>query len=462
MPEVLDIEFHPKFAPLFEPKRNKVYYGGRGGLKSWAVARALLLRGAKEKLFILCTRELQGSIQDSVHRLLSNQINELKLESFYDIQKNRITGLNGTEFVFEGLKNNVTKIKSFEGADICWCEEAEAISEHSWEVLLPTIRKPGSEVWITFNPSDELDPTYQMWIVNPPKDTVVVKTSWRDAEEMGWFPEELRQQMLDCKEKNYKKYLHIWEGEPNADYEDSIIQPEWVLASIDAHLKIRNWEPQGLKVLGFDPADEGTDQKAYAERHGTVVTEVFSWDKGDLLDATRLLMKRVFEERINHVVYDNVGLGAAVKAYFKSYLEGSDIVAEGFGGSESVRDKEDVYEDDRKNKDVFRNLRAQYWWYLRDRFEKTYRVIEYGELIDPEELISISSKCTHLKELRSELCRVQRKRSRTHNLVQVESKEDMKKDGRSSPNLADALVMAFANSYHKKRRKNMQPRINIA
>ena len=462
MTNQVDIQFPAILNNLFVPFRYKIVYGGRGGLKSWGFAQALLLRGAKEKILVLCTREFQGSIADSVHRILTNQIERLGLGHFYEIRDKKIRGANGTEFVFEGLKNNVTKIKSLEGADICWCEEAESISDHSWDILIPTIRKPGSEIWISFNPADELDPTYQRFVVNPPKNSWVKKTSWRDAEAIGVFPEELKQEMLDCREKNYKKYLHIWEGEPNADYEDSIIQPEWVLASIDAHLKVSNWEPRGLKVMGFDPADEGTDEKAFCVRHGTVVTEAKMWDKGDVGEAIKRVFRYAFENHLNHIVYDNIGIGAAVKVGLSTYTEGSSINMEGFCGSESPRDKEDVYEDDRKNKDVFRNLRAQYWWYLRDRFEKTYLAVEKGRMYDPEELISLSSDLTNLKELRSELSRVQRKRSRTHNLIQVESKEDMKKDGRQSPNLADALVMAFANSPPRRKHRNLKPRINIA
>ena len=163
----MKVEFPEILKPVFEPSRYKVLYGGGGGLKSWGNGRALLLIGAQRKCLILCTREFQGFIADSVHRLLSEQIYYLGLEDFYEVQQKRITGKNGTEFIFEGLKNNVTKIKSLEGVDYCWCEEAESISDHSWDILIPTIRKPGSEIWISFNPADELDPTYQRFVVKP-------------------------------------------------------------------------------------------------------------------------------------------------------------------------------------------------------------------------------------------------------------------------------------------------------
>lgn len=202
-------EFPEKLQFLFKPSRYKVLYGGRGGAKSWGVARALLIQGAAKKLRILCAREFQNSISESVHALLCDQIYELGLESFYTIQNNTIVGANGTEFFFAGLRHNITKIKSFEGADIVWCEEAQTISKTSWDVLIPTIRKEGSEIWLTFNPSLESDETYQRFVANPQKTALVQKVNWSDN---PWFPDVLRQEKDSLKEKDPDAYLTIWEG----------------------------------------------------------------------------------------------------------------------------------------------------------------------------------------------------------------------------------------------------------
>lgn len=202
-------EFPAKLQCLFEPKRYKVLYGGRGGAKSWGVARALLIQGAAKPLRILCAREFQNSISESVHALLSDQIKALGLEAFYEIQNTTIRGRNGTEIYFAGLRHNVTKIKSFEGVDIVWCEEAQTISKSSWDTLIPTIRKEGSEIWLTFNPSLEADETYQRFVVKPPSNSVVVKINWSDN---PWFPEVLRQEKDDLKEKDPDAYLTVWEG----------------------------------------------------------------------------------------------------------------------------------------------------------------------------------------------------------------------------------------------------------
>lgn len=139
-------EFPVKLRFLFQPARYKILYGGRGGAKSWGVARALLIQAAATPLRILCAREFQNSIVESVHHLLQAQIEATGLGSFYEIQNSVIRGGNGSEFIFAGLRNNVTKIKSFEGVDRVWVEEAQTVSKSSWDTLIPTIRKDGSEI----------------------------------------------------------------------------------------------------------------------------------------------------------------------------------------------------------------------------------------------------------------------------------------------------------------------------
>src|SRR5687768_5239172 len=202
-------EFPGKLKFLFDPIRYKVLYGGRGGAKSWGVARALLIQGASRPLRILCAREFQNSITESVHYLLSEQIAALGLENFYRVQNTQITGINGTEFIFSGLRNNVTRIKSFEGVDRVWVEEAQTVSKSSWETLIPTIRKDGSEIWLTFNPELDTDETYKRFVANPPSDAKVEKLNWSDN---PWFPETLRREKDELKERDPDSYLNIWEG----------------------------------------------------------------------------------------------------------------------------------------------------------------------------------------------------------------------------------------------------------
>jgi phage terminase large subunit len=206
------VQFPRKLAFLFRPARYKVAHGGRGGAKSWNFARALILRAYSQDTRILCAREFQNSIGDSVHKLLSDQIWNMGLAPFFTITQNSIKcnlREGRSEFLFAGIRNNVTKIKSMEGIDIVWVEEAEKVSSESWEVLIPTIRKPGSEIWVSFNPASEDDPTYKRFVVNPPDGAVVVQINWRDNK---WFPEELRKEKDYLARVDWDAYLHVWEG----------------------------------------------------------------------------------------------------------------------------------------------------------------------------------------------------------------------------------------------------------
>lgn len=169
----------------------------------------MLIKGAEKPLRILCARELQNSIKDSVHKLLSDQVRMLGLDGVYEVQQSVLKGINGTEFAFQGLKHNVSEIKSFEGADICWVEEAQVVSKSSWDTLIPTIRKDGSEIWATFNPDLDTDETYKRFVLKPPSDAQVIKLTWRDN---PWFPHVLKREMEDLRLKDNDSYLHVWEG----------------------------------------------------------------------------------------------------------------------------------------------------------------------------------------------------------------------------------------------------------
>ena len=208
-------------------------YGGRGGAKSWGVARALLVIGVKKPTRVLCAREFQNSIGQSVHKLLSDQIIALKLESFYEITQNSIRGKNGTEFAFVGLKNNVTNIKSFEGVDLCWVEEAQSVSKTSWNILIPTIRKEQSEIWITFNPELESDETYQRFVVSPPENCKVAKINWSDN---PWFPDTLKLEKDALFSRDREAYNTVWEGLCRQTVDGAIFAKELTMAELDGRI----------------------------------------------------------------------------------------------------------------------------------------------------------------------------------------------------------------------------------
>jgi phage terminase large subunit len=204
--------------------RYRVLYGGRGSAKSWNIARALLVLGAERKLRFLCAREYQASIRDSVHRLLADQAQLIGYGDFYEVQQRAIIGINGTEFLFHGIKRDPQKIKSMEGVDICWVEEAEAVSNESWSVLIPTIRKANSEIWVSFNPALSTDPTWRRFIDDPPARSRVQFMSYRDN---PWLPSVLVEEARELKRKDPEAYAYIWGGQPWSRSDAEVLGGHW-------------------------------------------------------------------------------------------------------------------------------------------------------------------------------------------------------------------------------------------
>lgn len=214
-------QFPAALERLFQPGRYKFIKGGRGSGKSWGVARALLIQGASAVHRVLCTREVQKSIKQSVHQLLSDQIEALGLSSFYEVLENEIRGRNGTKFLFAGLSDlTADSIKSFEGCTRVWNEEGQTTTARSWGILTPTIRAEGSEIWTTYNPELETDETHQRATVRPFPDTVVIEMNYT---ENPWFPPILEQERLHAKATmKPEEYEHVWGGKCRPAVEGAI------------------------------------------------------------------------------------------------------------------------------------------------------------------------------------------------------------------------------------------------
>ncbi len=250
------IQIPDKLQPLYDDRiRYLILEGGRGGAKSHGVATSQLLRGTKRPMLFLDAREIQKSIADSVHALLEKKVRELGLQDFYKVLDTEIRGKNGTKFIFAGLRHNVDNIKSIEDVDECWVEEAHSVSDGTWKKLIPTIRKeispccfvklgmdngdgkpcskckktiPNDEILpsrivLTYNPDLEDDPTHQRFNVNRPSNSVLIRMNWRDN---PWFPNVLRREMEDLRDKNYPEYLNVWEGECKASVEGAVFKDE--------------------------------------------------------------------------------------------------------------------------------------------------------------------------------------------------------------------------------------------
>ena len=431
---------NPYFKPLIRKARYKVLYGGRGSGKSYFLAELAVEVSRRIGTVILCAREFQGSLDDSVYQLLIETIDRLGYTDEFDILKSTITHKGtGAKFVFYGIKNNVTKIKSIQGVGVCWVEEAEAVTKNSWDVLIPSIRgDKNAEIWISFNPKNILDDTYQRFIVHPPKDSIVLKANYDINPHFADTP--LLADMLECKERDEDLYRHIWLGEPVADSELAIIKPSWIEAAIDAHEKL-GFSAAGRRILGFDVADEGDDANAIVLRHGSVVTDMQQWRGQDVIYSADKVYLYAQEQDIDRIVYDNIGVGAGVKAQFRR--KNGKVQTLGFNAGGAVYKPDAKYTDDKKNRDMFANIKAQAWWMVRDRFYKTWRAVHHGDNYPEDQLISLSGGLHELEYLTAELSRPQVDYDQ-NGRVKVESKKDMKKRGIPSPNRADALVMAFA------------------
>ncbi len=221
---------------LFEPKRYKVLYGGRGSGKSHSIARALVILGYSKKLRILCAREVQKSIKTSVHQLLKDTIIKLGLEQFYQVLETEIRGSNGTQFLFSGLSDQTAdSIKSFEGVNICWCEEAQVLSNRSLDILIPTIRAEGSEIWFSMNPELEDDPVYKRFVAIQSEDCTAIKMNWS---ENPFFPEILDKERKAWELRDPVGYKTVWDGQCRPTVEGAIYASE--MADALANGRIRN------------------------------------------------------------------------------------------------------------------------------------------------------------------------------------------------------------------------------
>jgi phage terminase large subunit len=290
------VRYPPYARGFFGPAaRYRVLYGGRGAARSWTVARKLLVLAGQRTLRILCARELQRSIQDSVHRLLTDQIERLHLPGFEATRGEiRHTG-TGSLFIFEGLRYNVTKIKSLEGIDVAWVEEAERVSEESWNVLIPTVRKPGSEIWITFNPDVEGDPTYRRFVMQPPPDAVVLKVS---SDDNPWLPDVLRQEREYLYRVDPDAAAHVWGGECRQATDAQILKGKWVVEEFEPG---KDWDgPYHGADFGF-AQDPTTIVRCWTHAR-TLYVERESYAIGLELDDTAPRWKRDVPDAERYVI----------------------------------------------------------------------------------------------------------------------------------------------------------------
>lgn len=275
------------FEPLTRPARWKGAYGGRGSGKShFFGAMAVVNMATRPGFRIVCVREIQNSIKDSVKQLLEDKIRDLGLESFFTITDQEIRGQNGSLAIFRGLQNHTAaSIKSLEGFDVAWVEEAQTISQASLDLLTPTIRKPGSELWFSWNPGIETDPVDKLLRTEPPPGAIVIKANWSDN---PFFPEALKADLENDRERHPDKFLHIWEGAYQTLSEARIFR-NWRIAEMTP--------PEG--VIWYPGVDFGFSQDPTAALRAclidqrTLYVDHEAWEVGVPTEALPALLHRV-------------------------------------------------------------------------------------------------------------------------------------------------------------------------
>jgi phage terminase large subunit len=318
---IQSLELPAKLEPLFQPKRYKVVYGGRGSAKSHSIARILLTKGAESKRRILCAREFQNSIADSVHKLLSDIISEMHLDSFYKVQNNTITGANGTEFIFFGLRHNIQSIKSLEGITDAWVEEAQVVSKNSWDILIPTIREEDSEIWITFNPELETDETYQRFVVKPPTDSIVIEMNYKDN---PWFPTVLEQERLDLKARDEAAYLNVWEGQCKQAVEGAIYAKQLQEAETTKRITSVPYNPAALVVTSWDLGYSDTTAIWFAQKVGFEyhIIDYYENNLQDIAHYVKILQSKTYVYDCDYLPHDarakQLGTGLSIEEQLRS------------------------------------------------------------------------------------------------------------------------------------------------
>ena len=434
------------------PARNRVLYGGRSSSKSWDAAGIAIFLSQICKIRVLCTRQFQNKIEESVYTLLKIQIERFGLKDKFRILDNKIIcKTTGSEFIFYGLWRQIDEIKSMESVDIHWAEEAHLLTEAQWEVIDPTLRKNGSQHWIIFNPRLVTDFVYRRFVRNPPPDTIIRKINYT---ENPFLSETIIKVIEGAKAEDYDNYLHIYGGEPVEDNDSVVIKRTWIQAAVDAH-KTLGIEVKGSKRLGFDVADSGEDKCAMVESIGTLTTHCEQWKakEDELLKSCTKVWTHARSVGAE-IVYDAIGVGAGSGAKFNELnaAQNTRVNHKKFFAGGAVVKPDSFYDSTSKvkNKDFFANIKAQAWWLIADRFKNTYNAVRNGQKFEDDDMLFIDSNMPNLDALIDELATPMRDYDNAGR-VKVESKKDLAKREIPSPNLADAFIMANLPSEFNRR-----------
>ena len=433
----IDLKVQPQFLFLYEEDYDEcIIHSGRGAGKSWAVADYIIIQSLKEKIKILCTRQIQKSLNDSVKQLITNRIKKFGLSDYFTItQRNIVCNFTGSEFIFAGLQDHtVESIKSFEGINICWIEEAQTVTEYSLEILFPTIRRVENyKIFMTYNPRYAADAVYKRYQNNKqiPDKTIVKEVYTKDN---IYLTSSMKRQMEFDFKHNTEVANWTWLGAlcPSSS-EMSVIPLEWLKRCVDAHVNIDIDYPS-YTYAGFDVADTGKDSCAVALIHGPVVREATEFNSKFINESVNYVHNWTHNKKIARLYYDAVGVGSGAKSDFN--LLTRDYIVESFKGSYAVSGGDNIFTGNVTNRQYFGNFKSQAWWNIRLRVENTLRFLD-GQNINPNKCFFLSKNILNLEKLMLELSQAVYKQELSKLYV------DKAPDNMNSPNLADSVVMAF-------------------
>lgn len=470
-----------KFKPIItKRKRTKIIVGGRGSTKSTFVADYVLACMSKGQLWC-CGREFQNSIDESVHRLLADEIDRLDIPGF-EIKAREIVHSSGGRDFYVGLSRNILSLKGIlSGVDGLWIEEGEGLSDDTLRVLTGSVRltardydaaqklglsidqikKP--EIIITMNRGSKADPISQKYLKRAESaleargyyeddSLMIIQANYTDMPKSWFLASGLEEERADDeKYMTEEQYKHKWLGGYLETIENPLIQYKWFQACIDAHEKL-GFKPDGAEIVSHDPSDLGPDAAATIHRHGSVIKNAFIQKVGDINEKFEEAIQYALDHHVDLFVFDGDGMGAPLRKRADEAFNGKSIAWEMYKGSEGVEDPKQPYipptgsrekEKPRTNGDVFFNRRSQQYCRLADRMYKTWEAVVKGKYHNPNELISFSSEIECLDELGSELSRIPISKRGNNGKIKILSKNEMKTLGIQSPNLADGTKMSL-------------------
>lgn len=460
---IWECEIPAIFEPFLQPARFKIARGGRGSSKTRTVITILVNNVLYAGWRVVCFRELMEAIAESSYQEIVEEIERRNLGAFFDITKTEIAcPSSGGVFKFSGIRASSKrlqnqKLKGFSNFDAAFIDEGESITKDSWNALVPTMRKAGSEIYVCFNPASPLDFIYQAFVVEPlyPAELhgkpycIALTVNYTDN---PFFPQELRDDAELMQATDPELYRHVYLGEPVAANALAIIKPAWVEASLDAHLEIPGFPIGGGVIGGMDVsggvegdvvAPKANDPNAIAWRYGCVLAGLEEWQDENPNAAAAHAYEAVERENIETLQVDDIGVGASVPGELRRLHAGKarKVAFNGWTASEKPYNPDDDYQPGKTHGDMFANLKAQGWGTLGDRFRNTWQA-RNGLPYDPDKLISIPSSLPMRNKLQAELS--QPRRESINGRMKVESKKSLKARGVPSHNLADAVVMAYS------------------